>query len=302
MAYRLEQFLVGFHIPKSITGKQLHNAALDMWGTDFTQVARSVAAMETYQDFDHFVWIRALTRQQAATAIYWAESIGAGVCVIDPFDNSGIPLMFFIRELQHMPALTAVHKNPIDLDYLYCTDLIFNGQPKELPSSLVPRPETIILPPPLDSMMRSRSNPNPDVVVPFFEIGITLDRDPSDEVIGKAVAELFPLHPSAWQFHVKDFIANRDHHRRGTTTPDFLWISANSRQEAGLAIFWGVSLGAFVAVLDAQDATPLPLESFYLDVTLMNHRASTAIADTPITEEFLRTSDIGSQSPRAAVE
>ena len=288
-----QKFLIGFRIPRHVPSRQLQNAALDLWGTDARQVTLAAATMETYQEFEQMVWIRVDSRRQAATSIYWALSIGAGVRAVNTEDDSNMPLMFFIDDLQTMPALTAISKRPIDIDYLYYNDLMFNPFTVTTASPLASRPssESIILPPPLDSMLPSRRDPTPDIVVPFFEIGFTLDRKPSDKLIGRAVADLFPLQPTAWQYHIHDMIQARNSAERDECKAAFVWISATDREQVGTAVYWGISLGEGVAVIDSHTATTLPLESFLFEVTL-GGRNLTANDLTPITAELLRACDV----------
>ena len=292
-----QKFLIGFRIPRHIPGRQLQNAALDLWGTDAKQVTLAAATMETYQEFEQMVWIRVDSRRQAATAIYWALSIGAGVRAVNTEDDSNMPLMFFIEDLQSTPALTAISKRPIDIDYLYYNDLMFNPFTVTTAGPLASRPlsETVILPPPLDSMLPSRRDPTPDIVVPFFEIGFTLDRKPTNRLIGRAVAALFPLQPTAWQYHIQDMIQARTSAERDECKAAFVWISANDREQVGTAIYWGISLGEAAAVIDSHTATTLPLESFLFEVTL-GKRNMTANDLTPITAEFLRACDVEQMS------
>lgn len=307
MNQHLLRYSVGFTIVSGHTREQLTDIALELWGTDdlvpHTQRGRHLSA---FVGKDKMVWIAAATDKHVAQILYFATSIGMHFCVYDHVDHCNRLCAEFYPLFSELPALTFLHNIPITIKRLIDFDLLVQSAPWNLEHladnegarkwiarlEALPRrpgPEDYVFPPPRGTFQASRRTPNPDIVVHFFQVGFTVDRHPSDELLGRAIAELFAQHPTAWHYHLRAF-----RRARNAGKSELIWISASTREQVGRALYWGLSLGNGVAVIDAHAAVAIPAESFQFEATAQIERSHTADDARPITEELLRSHDINS--------
>lgn len=303
----LSRYSVGFTISHWHSREQLTEIALELWGADdsipHTQRGRHLSwSIGT----DKMVWIAADTDKQAAQILYFATSIGTHYCVYDHIDACNRLCAEFYPLFSELPALTYLHNIPITIKRLIDLDILIQSAPwtirqfadtgaarewiaklEALPRR--PGPKDFIFPPPRGTFHISRRTPNPDIVVQFFQVGFTVDRNPSDELLGRAVADLFAQHPTAWHYHLAAF-----RRARHADKSELVWISAASREQVGHVLYWGLSLGNGIAVIDAHAAAAIPAESFLFEATVPIARTATADDGRPITAELLRACDINS--------
>ncbi len=307
MIHHLFRYSVGFTIHDCHTREQLTEIALELWGSDDTVPHTQRGRHLSWSiGKDKMVWIAAASDKDVAQILYFATSIGMHFCVYDHVDNCNRLCAEFYPLFSELPALTFLHNIPITIKRLVEFDLLVQSAPWTLEQmtdtegtrkwiamlQTLPRqpgPEDYVFPPPRGTFHVSRRTPNPDIVVHFFQVGFTVDRRPSDELLGRAIAELFAQHPTAWHYHLRAFRRARD-----AGKSELVWISASTREQVGRALYWGLSLGNGVAVIDAHAAVPIPAESFQFEATAQIERSRTADDARPITEELLRSHDINS--------